>query len=145
MTDFGSRKPAALLNTYENRNGQKMKPRNKAMLKAYEAIYEDGRLEWLDEQPKAGRHRVLVTMLDKDADRLPHALLPSPEEVQRILDETQHLRSPKKTPEEIQQVLDQVWGAWDRGKTLEEIDAEIEAMRAEWDRPWDDPDWKPEL
>ena len=134
----------ALLNTYENRKGQKMKPRNKAMRKAYEAIYEDGRLEWLDEQPKAGRHRVLVTMLDKDADRLPHALLPSPEEVQRILDETQHLRSPKKTPEEIQQVLDQVWGAWDRGKSMDEIDAEIEAMRAEWDRPWYDPDGKPE-
>ena len=81
MTDFGSRKPAALLNTHENRNGQKMKPRNKAMLKAYEAIYEDGRLEWLDEQPKAGRHRVLVTVLDQKKQR-------APEEVRRVLEAT---------------------------------------------------------
>lgn len=121
-----------------------MKPRNKAMLKAYEAIYEDGRLEWLDEQPKAGRHRVLVTVLEKDAVRQQHALPPSPEEIQRIFDDMQHLRSGKKTPEDIRQILDQAWGAWGTDKSLDEIDAKIEAMRAEWDRPWYDPDWKPE-
>ena len=118
MTDFGSRKPKVLLNTYETRNGQKMKPRNKAMLKAYEAIYEDGRLEWLDEQPKAGRHRVLVTVLDPKKRR-------APEEVRRVLEATR--------------------GAWGRGKTMDEIDREIESMRAEWDATWDDPDWKPDV
>ena len=115
------------------------------MGKAYEAIYEDGRLEWLDEQPEGGRQRVLVTVLGKGAQRQQDTQTPSPEEIQRIFDETQHLRNRQKTPEEIRQVLDQAWGAWGRGKTMDEIDAEIEALRAEWDRPWDDPDWKPAL
>ena len=82
----------------------------------YEALLEDGQLEWLGKRPEAGRHRVLVTVLEP----------------------------PRPSPEEVQRVLDAAYGAWGTGKSLDEIDAEIEAMRAEWDRPWDDPDWKPE-
>lgn len=33
------------------------------MSKTYEAIYEDGHLEWLGEQPGTGRHRLLVTVI----------------------------------------------------------------------------------
>ncbi len=35
------------------------------MSKIYEAIYEDGHLEWLGAQPSAGRHRLLVTVVDE--------------------------------------------------------------------------------
>ena len=84
--------------------------------KTYEAVLEDGQLDWIGEQPGVGRHRVLVTVLEKPR--------PSAEEVQRVLDETR--------------------GAWGTGKSLDEIDAEIEEMRTEWDRPWYDPNWKPE-
>jgi hypothetical protein len=78
------------------------------MSKTYEAIYEEGHLKWLGEQPGTGRHRLLVTVV-KDY-RLQH----SPQEVHHMLEATR--------------------GAWGRGKTLEEIDTEIDQMRAEWDR-----------
>ncbi len=78
------------------------------MSKTYEAIYEDGHLQWLGAQPGAGRHRLQVTIIDAKQPQYP------PEEVHRMLEATQ--------------------GAWGRGKTLKEIDAEIERMRAEWDR-----------
>ena len=78
------------------------------MSKTYDAIYEDGHLQWLGVQPEAGRHRVRVTVIGG------HTPQHSPHEVHRMLEETK--------------------GAWGRGKTLEDIDAEIDRMRAEWDR-----------
>lgn len=84
--------------------------------KTYEAILEDGHLEWLSEQPEMGRHRVLITVLER----------------------------PRRLPEDVQRVLDGAYGAWGTGKSLDEIDAEIDEIRAEWDRPWYNPDWKPE-
>lgn len=85
------------------------------MRETYEAVLNDDRIEWTGRCPEAGRHRVLVTVLD-----------------------------PPRSPKDIQRVLDETRGAWGTGKSMDEIDAEIEKMRAEWDRPWDDPDWKPE-
>lgn len=38
------------------------------MLKSYEAVYEKGRLKWLDERPQIDSARVIVTILD---DRSP--------------------------------------------------------------------------
>ena len=78
------------------------------MSKSYEAIYEDGHLQWLGAQPEPGRHRLRVTIID--GHPLPH----SSQEVHRILEATR--------------------GAWGRGKTLDDIDAEIDRMRAEWAR-----------
>jgi hypothetical protein len=78
------------------------------MSKTYEAIYEDGHLQWLGAHPGAGRHRLRVTIID---DRPPQYAL---QEVHRMLEATR--------------------GAWGRGKTLEDIDAEIDRMRSEWDR-----------
>ena len=34
------------------------------MSKTYEAIYEDGHLQWLGAQPEAGRHRLRITIID---------------------------------------------------------------------------------
>jgi hypothetical protein len=78
------------------------------MSKTYEAIYEDGRLQWLGAQPGAGRYRLQVTIIDA-----------SP---------------PQHSAQEVHCMLEATQGAWGRGKTLEEIDAEIDWMRAEWDR-----------
>jgi hypothetical protein len=78
------------------------------MSKTYEAIYENGHLQWLGEQPGAGRHRLQVTIIDA-----------SP---------------PQHSSQEVHRMLEATQGAWGRGKTLEEIDAEIDRMRAEWDR-----------
>jgi hypothetical protein len=78
------------------------------MSKTYEAIYEDGHLEWLGEQPGTGRHRLLVTVV-KDY-------------------------RPQYSPQEVHHMLEATRGAWGHGKTLEAIDAEIDQMRAEWDR-----------
>jgi hypothetical protein len=78
------------------------------MSKTYEAIYEDGHLQWLGAQPGAGRHRLRITIIDESP--LQH----SPQEVQRMLEATR--------------------GAWGRGKTLEDIGVEIDRMRAEWER-----------
>jgi hypothetical protein len=78
------------------------------MSKTYEAIYKDGHLQWLGAQPRAGRHRLRITIIA--GNPLQH----SPQEVHRMLEATR--------------------GAWGRGKALEDIDAEIGRMRAEWDR-----------
>jgi hypothetical protein len=78
------------------------------MSKTYEAIYEDGRLQWLGAQPGAGRYRLQVTIIDA-----------SP---------------PQHSAQEVHGMLEATHGARGRGKTLEEIDAEIDWMRAEWDR-----------
>jgi len=76
----------------------------------YEAIYEDGELEWIGDEPEPGRHRVEVTVLDKEPV--------------------------SRDPKEVQHILDESHGAWDTDKSVEEIDEEIEKMRSEWDRPW---------
>ena len=80
----------------------------------YEAIYEDGQIEWIGEEPEPGRHRVQVTVVDQE---------PEP-----------------RDPEEVRRVLDEAHGAWGTDKTIEEIDEEIDKMRDEWDRPWYDSD-----
>lgn len=41
----------------------------KDMLKSYEAVYEKGRLKWLDEQPNIASARVIVTVLGDNSDR----------------------------------------------------------------------------
>ncbi len=85
------------------------------MHRTYEAIYEDDRLEWLDERPDAHRHRVLVTVLE-EAHPLKKKSVRSSEQVRRVLEETR--------------------GAWG-SKTADEIDGELEAMRRwDWSRPW---------
>lgn len=78
------------------------------MSKTYEAIYEEGHLEWLGAHPGAGRHRLLVIVVDS--------------------------RPPRHAPQEVHGMLEATRGAWGRGKTLEDIDAEIDRMRAEWER-----------
>jgi hypothetical protein len=78
------------------------------MGKTYEALYENGHLEWLGEPPGAGRHRLLVTVVST-----------SP---------------PRHTLQEVRRMLAATRGAWGHGKTLDDIDAEIARMRAEWDR-----------
>lgn len=79
------------------------------MKKTYEAVYEEGRLEWLERRPHSGRCRVLVTVLEE---------------------------LPQHSPEEVQQVLDETRGTWGTGTSPDEVDRDIEAMRETWNRPW---------
>ncbi|MGO9119976.1 MAG: hypothetical protein ACLQPD_20480 [Desulfomonilaceae bacterium] len=73
------------------------------MLKSYEAVYEDGRLEWVRERPAAKRMKVIVTVLEDDTDA----------------------RSVVSTKE----LLERTKGCVRPGKSLEEIDADIRQMR----------------
>lgn len=79
------------------------------MSTTFEAIYEDGHLQWLGEQPATGRHRVLVTVLEDS--------------------------EPRQQRAHVRHVLESTRGAWGKEKTLEEIDAELDQVRAEWERP----------
>ena len=88
---------------------------------------DDGHLEWLDERPRAGRHRVIVTILDQP-DHALGGLPPTPEEIQHVFDEMHRLRNQKKTPEETQRILDETRGAWGNEKTTDEIGREIDAL-----------------
>jgi hypothetical protein len=74
----------------------------------YEAIYEDGELEWVDDEPDPGRHHVQVRVLDSE----PKA----------------HDR------EEVRRVFEKARGAWGTDKSLEEVEVEIQQLRDEWDR-----------
>jgi hypothetical protein len=74
----------------------------------YEAIYEDGELEWIGDEPDPGRHRVEVTVLDSKTE--------------------------KHDREEVRRVFEEARGAWGTDKSLEEVEAEIQQLRDEWDR-----------
>lgn len=39
------------------------------MLKSYEAVYENGQVKWLNEQPPVSAARIIVTVLE---DSIPH-------------------------------------------------------------------------
>ena len=81
------------------------------MLKSYEAVYEEGRLRWIREQPAAKRMKVIVTVLEEDTD------------VQ--------LATTRK------ELMERTKGCVRPGKSLEEIDADVRQMRDEWQREWD--------
>ena len=74
----------------------------------YEAIYEDGQLEWIGDEPAPGRHRVQVRVLDSGPQ--------------------------KHDPEEVRRVFENARGAWGTDKSLEEVEAEVQKLRDEWDR-----------
>lgn len=74
----------------------------------YEAVYEDGQLEWIGEKPGPGRHRVQVRVLDSESE--------------------------KHDREEVRRMLKRTRGAWGRDKTLEEVEEEVQGLRDEWDR-----------
>jgi hypothetical protein len=81
------------------------------MLKSYEAVYEDGKLRWVREQPDARRMKVIVTVLEEETD-------------------AQHAVTRKK-------LLERAKGCVRPAKSLEEIDADVRQMRDEWQRDWD--------
>jgi hypothetical protein len=71
----------------------------------YEAIYEDGKLEWIGEKPSSGRHRVQVTVVEPDP--------------------------PSRDPEEIRRVFEEARGAWGTDKSLEEVEEEVQKLRVD--------------
>jgi hypothetical protein len=81
------------------------------MLKSYEAVYEDGKLRWIREQPVSKRMRVIVTVLEEETDADAAALRKA--------------------------MFERTKGCVKPGKSIEEIDADIRQMRAEWEREWD--------
>ncbi len=81
------------------------------MLKTYEAIYEDGKLRWVREQPVGRRMKVMVTVLENEPD------------AQTVAAGKEIWRRSK--------------GCVTPGKSIEEIDAYIRRIRAEWEREWD--------
>lgn len=81
------------------------------MLKSYEAVYEEGTLRWIGEQPAAKRMKVIVTVLEE---------------------ETYTQRSLARKA-----ILERTKGCVMPGKSIEEIDADLRQMRDEWEREWD--------
>jgi hypothetical protein len=81
------------------------------MLKSYEAVYEDGKLCWIREQPASKKMRVIVTVLEEEADAQAAAVRKA--------------------------MFARTRGCVRPGKSIEEIDADIREMRAEWEREWD--------
>ncbi len=81
------------------------------MLKSYEAVYEDGTLRWVREQPTAKRMKVIVTVLEEESD--------AQGSITR------------------RAILERAKGCLKSGKSIEEIDADVRQMRAEWERDWD--------
>ena len=81
------------------------------MLRAYEAVYTEGRLDWVTLRPDLPDGTpVLVVVEDK---------------IRGALDEPGR-----------RQVLDAAWGAWGKRKTPGEVDKELAALREEWERGW---------
>jgi hypothetical protein len=83
------------------------------MLTSYEAIYSDGRLQWLDQPP------------------------PEQEQELRVMVVMEIPQKPQPRQESIGELLRRTRGILGKGKTLDDIDAEIRAMRSEWEREWE--------
>ena len=50
------------------------------MLKSYEAIYENGQVQWLGERPEVNHARLIVTVLDKPQEEpIQYRTFPIPE------------------------------------------------------------------
>lgn len=81
------------------------------MLKSYEAVYEDGTLRWIREQPAAKRMKVIVTVLEEETDAQGSSATRRP-------------------------MLERSKGCLKPGKSIEEIDADVRQMRDEWEREW---------
>jgi hypothetical protein len=47
------------------------------MLKSYEAIYRNGQIQWLDEQPEIDNGRIIVTILEETGHKPQKRRLPS--------------------------------------------------------------------
>lgn len=76
------------------------------MLKSYEAMYEKGRLKWVQGKPEIEDGEKVIVVVET---RVP----------------------PKRRKQEIHKALKEARGAWGTGKSLAEIDREIEARRTE--------------
>jgi hypothetical protein len=84
-----------------------------AMLKSYEAVYQNGHLHWLGMPPPREiekRHVLVVVDLDKQTD---------------------------KPATDIHQLLAKTRGCIKPLATVDEIDHDIAQMRSEWDREWE--------
>ncbi len=77
------------------------------MLKSYEAVYEDGKLRWIREQPASKKMRVIVTVLEEENDL--------------------EAAAARKA------MFERTRGCIRPGKSIEEIDTDIRKMRAEWE------------
>lgn len=84
------------------------------MLKSYEALYEHGRIRWLETPPDVALARVIVTVLtEPPADQV--AL-------------------PVHTEESVEALLSRTAGAWGR-RSPQELAARLSAQReADWGR-----------
>ena len=47
------------------------------MLKSYEAIYENGQVTWLAEQPQVASARIIVTILEETQASIKHRSVPA--------------------------------------------------------------------
>ncbi len=47
------------------------------MLKSYEAIYENGQVKWLDEQPSVQSARIIVTILEENPSQVKRRIPPA--------------------------------------------------------------------
>ena len=81
------------------------------MLKQYEAIYRNGKLQWLNTPPETIENRRVVVLLDEER------VMPNSVNISVLLRKTR--------------------GSIGRHMKMEELDAEIHAMRDEWTREWE--------
>ncbi|MCL1470061.1 hypothetical protein [Argonema antarcticum] len=47
------------------------------MLKSYEAIYENGQIKWLEEQPQVDYARAIVTILEENTSQVKRRIPPA--------------------------------------------------------------------
>lgn len=78
------------------------------MLKSYAAIYQKGRLNWLDDIPPQDNMKVIVTFVEA---------IPQ-------------LQAPLFN---AQKILQQAWNCLEKKQTIQQIDADIAKMRSEWE------------
>lgn len=75
------------------------------MLKSYAAFYQNGHLEWIDDQPEENHFKMIVTIVD-------------------------NFPITKKT-NDLQNTLDKAWGVFGNQKSLDELDQELHHLRVE--------------
>ncbi|GAB6046182.1 hypothetical protein JCM19379_00040 [Methyloparacoccus murrellii] len=80
------------------------------MLKSYEAIYDRGRLQWVDQAPRIEHARVMVIVAEPDQVTIP----------------------PEHPADQVDQLLARTAGAWGRHSTSEVKARMAKQRQADW-------------
>ncbi|NET60968.1 MAG: hypothetical protein F6K47_34010 [Symploca sp. SIO2E6] len=105
------------------------------MLQSYEAIIENGQLQWLRDQPQISKARVIVTILSETQPQLSYRTpsIAIAGKGKTLGDVVSSFVQEQDTEQSILEILAKIHSQRDSGRSREEINRDLQAERNAWD------------